>query len=247
MISGARHFLFFFVITAAVAFLQGCGSNREPDRQMASASGTDLSDEERALDPVQANINARRRVNPSPNAPSAGYHVSADDPAGTHDPSNFRVLKLEPQMPDTTLAPYIPPRLAKTRAAETPAIKPSAVPPDSPPPVLGTANVTGVRIGNYPEKVRVVLDVSAASAYTSSFGEGNKFLYVELPGIGWSAELDRVVSNPMVRSYHARSSASGLGTSLVIELAQPSRLIASMALPPNETYGHRLVFDIGAL
>ena len=299
MINRARLSFSFLCSASALVILMGaltaCGQERSA-RGFETAEMT-LSPQERALnpvaaggdaktadataaiDPVQAHINARKRVNISPNAPSAGYHVSADDPAGRRDPANFRNLKLDPQRAaDTQTASYIPPRIPSRRPDATPSedqriaeaapagglyIAPHPKPPvpesvsasarapnetlstPASPATLMQNNVLAVRTGNHPgNKVRIVLDVSGPARFESAIAPGGTALDIILPGTGWAAPAAQELSNPRVSGYSAEALPDGSGTRISLALARPSRLVKSMALPPNETFGHRLVFDI---
>jgi hypothetical protein len=241
---------------------QAPGGASGPEAGAAQASA--------AIDPVQAHINARKRVNISPNAPSAGYHVSEDDPGGRRDPANFRVLKLDPQRPrDSETALYIPPRIPAEKPAQVQSqeqaglyIAPHPKPPvpasvqtasgdSSQTPVANAAatlmgnNVLSVRTGNHPGNiVRVVLDVSGPARFEPTRDSARRQLDIVLPGTGWAATPAMDLDNPRVRAYRTEALPDGQGTRLSLSLARPARLVKSMALPPNETFGHRLVFDI---
>jgi hypothetical protein len=267
----------FLCSVATLCLLSACGGDARSERGFEVADAG-LSAQERAvdpatapvpedaLDPVQAHINARKRVNTSPTAPTAGYHVSPDDPAGARDPANFRVLKLDPQMPQKNDRPsYIPPRVAdnsETASQGTlyiaphpkpavpiadvmPALETSA--PETPAPAAQMAtNVLGVRTGNYPNKARIVFDVSAATVFKARIEEAGRSLVIDMPEAGWTAAPAQDLGNPLARSYRTEAGLDGTGTRVTVDLGKSSRLVSSMALTPNETYGHRLVFDIAA-
>jgi hypothetical protein len=142
-------------------------------------------------------------------------------------------------------APVAPPEKAaddSSVAEEKPAVAAVAEPAAS---ANGT-NVSGIRVGEHPGKVRIVLDLTGPAKFTADVDNDEKLLLVDLPGAGWSTEMAQALKNPLVKGYSAQKNASG-GTTLAIELAKPSKLLMATALAPNQTYGHRIALDVGAL
>jgi hypothetical protein len=111
----------------------------------------------------------------------------------------------------------------------------------------GTA-VSNLRLGEYPAKTRLVLDLSGPSPYSTELDNGEKLLVVQIPKAGWTAEQRKSLGNhPLVAGYTAQPGPDG-GTTLAIELKKPVKIAASSALPPNATYkSHRIFIDLAAI
>ena len=109
----------------------------------------------------------------------------------------------------------------------------------------GDAAVTGLRLGEHPGRTRLVLDLSGASGYSVHIDNRTHVLRIELPAAGWNADTQKTFSNhPLFKSYRVGALGGG-GSVLSIDLKQSSKVITSVALPPNDVAGHRIYFDIG--
>jgi len=106
-----------------------------------------------------------------------------------------------------------------------------------------SGTVKGIRFGDYPEKTRMVLDLSENAPFKADMQNGQ--LVLDLPQTGWSGELHKVLNNPLIKSYTASPVKNG-GTRLSLELKKPVRVLGSSALPPNSQYGHRIYLDLAA-
>ncbi|MCD8493981.1 MAG: AMIN domain-containing protein [Alphaproteobacteria bacterium] len=127
--------------------------------------------------------------------------------------------------------------------------------PKAPLPTLASATaspaghaVQNIRLGEYPGKTRLVLDLSGPSSYKTELDNGEKLLLVQIPQAGWGAEQRKsLAGHPLVAGYTAQPAANG-GTTLAIELKKPVKISANSALPPNATYkNHRIFIDLNAL
>lgn len=110
-------------------------------------------------------------------------------------------------------------------------------------PVTSASTVNGIRFGDYPEKTRMVLDLSEDAPFKADMQNGQ--LVLDLPQSGWSGEMHKVLNNPLIKSYTASPSKNG-GTRLSLELKRPVKVLGSSVLPPNSQYGHRIYLDIAA-
>lgn len=134
-----------------------------------------------------------------------------------------------------------------TPAAAKPAgkAKESARPQDkaSQPEAGGTAVVRDVRIGQHKDKIRIVLDMSAAAPYTVDLDPAERILVIELRGAEWAAR-ERFTSRnlPLIESFAARE--TGTGARLVVALAKSSKILKSLALPPSDGKDARIVVDL---
>jgi hypothetical protein len=140
-------------------------------------------------------------------------------------------------------SPELPPPAPQVVKKEMPA--PAAAPAA---PVTGSATaVTGVRVGEHPNRTRLVLDVTGPTKFSSGIDPASNILTVELPQSGWSGAVQESLgASPLVKGYKAAPSASG-GTILTVELKKPAKVVLNESLGPNEVYGHRIVFDVAPL
>jgi hypothetical protein len=136
-----------------------------------------------------------------------------------------------------------PPAMDKPKVKATP--KPIQTAAASPLPA-GAPVVTGLRLGEHPGKTRIVLDTSAPVSFTYNIDNSEHVLLVDLPGSGWSAEMQRALAaHPLIKSYSVQTSAAG--ATVAVELAKDAKVVMSTAMKPNEVYGHRVVLDLAAL
>lgn len=139
-------------------------------------------------------------------------------------------------------------QLRKAEAAGKPAAAKAAPEQVTAQPDSGASAVKNLRVGEYPGKTRLVLDLSGPSPYKTELDNDEKVLLVQIPQAGWGAEQRKsLASHPLVAGYTAQP-ASGGGTTLAIELKKPVKILANAALPPNATYkNHRIFIDLNAL
>jgi hypothetical protein len=146
--------------------------------------------------------------------------------------------------------PEIPREVIQTASLPPEAIAPQAqTPPETIAPAAGaaTSSVRGVRVGEHPDKVRIVLDVSGPAKFSYDIDNNEKLLIIDLPQSSWpTGAAGSFDGNALVSGYTAKPSASG-GVTLAVELKKPAKLTMSSALEPNESYGHRIVFDVAPL
>lgn len=184
--------------------------------------------------------------------------MPADLPEATNAPEplgHADVPPPPPVKPEATIAapeiadapPVVPPEKSADASGVTEE-KPAAPVVAAAEPVASTSgtNVSGIRVGEHPGKVRIVLDLTGPAKFTADVDNGEKLLLVDLPDAGWSTDMAQALKSPLVKGYSAQKNASG-GTTLAIELAGPSKLLMATALAPNQTYGHRIALDVGSL
>jgi hypothetical protein len=203
-------------------------------------------------DPVYAHLRARKQVDPRDTRPYHEYTTkpTAEEieretqPTQTASLSKFKTFNAhttDPALETIQRAPVAPQKPIRTVSAPQQQAEIIA-------PVPGVASsVMGVRIGEHPGKVRVVLDVSAAAQFKANIDNTERLLVVDLPQSAWPGNAQGVFgANALVKGYSATPSANG-GVSVLIQLKQPARLTMSTAMQPNEVYGHRIVFDVAPL
>lgn len=128
--------------------------------------------------------------------------------------------KAEPKAPAAT----------KTAKAETPKHK----------------SVTNVRIGDHPDKTRMVIDMTDLPKFTYQMQDDKNLLVVNLPGTDWNAKERKVYAHhPLLLAYIAKKSPDG-GTILAFKLRKKVKVLNDTVFKPSKTAGHRIVFDIAA-
>jgi hypothetical protein len=108
-------------------------------------------------------------------------------------------------------------------------------------------NVVNLRLGDYEDKTRLVIDLNAAAKYDYDISNTNNILTVHLDGAGWSLQEQQQFENhPLIKSYHIARGANN-DTTLQFELKRPSRMLMSGTVHPDKNRGHRIFFDVAAL
>lgn len=134
--------------------------------------------------------------------------------------------------------------------ADKPAHKPAHKPEFKKPPKPGSVSletaVSSVRIGNYTDKTRVVMDLNGPAKFDYDRQSQGRSLKVNLPGVSWHAQSEkRFSAHPLLENYEIKTTKKG--STLIIKTKKPARLIQSSYLPPNHLYGHRIYFDIAPI
>ncbi len=248
--------------------LSGCKHTKNEPENLLTADGSFMS-ADGEVDPMAAHLAARQQVDPRDiNGPHRYTTTPTEDEVNKD--TNVRVVRLENQMNDlqkdfkklmpnisdssaeaikAAPVPPMKPELkfqAVTIAVATPVVKPA---PERIMPAAGnaTSTVTGVRIGQHPDRTRIVLDVTAPGQFSSDIDNDERRLTVQLPQGAWTGALQETLANdPVIGGYSAKQAAGG-GITLAIELKKPAKVTLSTSMPPNEVYGHRIVFDVAPL
>lgn len=109
----------------------------------------------------------------------------------------------------------------------------------------GMPSVLAVRIGEHPQKTRLVLDLSAPVESSYRLAAGGNSVTIDLPGVTWKAPPgagERVGS--LVSGYTFQAGEGG--GRLTIQAAGPVDVVAMKSLTPSGGRGHRLFIDLGA-
>jgi hypothetical protein len=254
--------LFTTALTLAACNSQHTGGypgNKNSEKLLNSSGGTLMA--EGGVDPLAAHMAARRQVDPKDiNGPH--QYTTMPTAEEINKDTNVRIVRLEsevaglrddfrkmvpahkPEAP--TIIASLPPEPA---VAPPEAIAPEAIAPAAIAPAAGaaTSSVRGVRVGEHPDKVRIVLDISGPAKFSYDIDNTEKLLIIDLPQSTWpTGATGSFDGNALVSGYTAKPSASG-GVTLAVELKKPAKLTMSSALEPNESYGHRIVFDVAPL
>ena len=138
------------------------------------------------------------------------------------------------------------PALRDALQAQKPAQKPEFKKPPKPKTVSLATTVSSVRVGNYADKTRIVMDLSGPAKFDYDRNAKGQNLTINLPGVGWRAQdQQRFSAHPLLDNYKIRTGQKG--SVLTIRTKKPAKLIQSSYLPPNHLYGHRIYFDIAPI
>ncbi|GEM_PF-5490351 len=108
-------------------------------------------------------------------------------------------------------------------------------------------SVVNMRMGDYEDKTRLVLDLSAAAKFDYDLNNVNSILTVHINGANWNLETKQYFDDhPLIQSYEV-SESKDHDVTLEISLKQPSRMIMSGFVRPDKNRGHRIFFDVAAL
>lgn len=108
-------------------------------------------------------------------------------------------------------------------------------------------SVVNMRMGDYEDKTRLVLDLSAAAKFDYDLNNVNSVLTVHINGAGWNLETKKYFDDhPLIKSYEV-SESSNHDVTLEISLKHPSKMIMSGFVNPDDKRGHRIFFDVAAL
>jgi N-acetylmuramoyl-L-alanine amidase len=106
--------------------------------------------------------------------------------------------------------------------------------------------VDSVRIGDYPEKTRFVIEFDKPIKF-NVFTLGSPYrVVVELPEVAWRIKPDAVPRGKRITGYRFGLFRPGQSR-VVIDLKSPIKVTNSFTLPPNAKRGHRLVLDISEI
>lgn len=108
------------------------------------------------------------------------------------------------------------------------------------------AIVQRVRIGEHPDRVRLVLDLSGPVQYTLEAEPGGAQIRVDLPGVAWDAMRAWEDKTAMVLAgYKVEALPDGKGTRLILTAHGTMSVGLNGVLPPEEGQGYRLYLDLG--
>ncbi|QQG36915.1 MAG: hypothetical protein HYS17_03850 [Micavibrio aeruginosavorus] len=111
-----------------------------------------------------------------------------------------------------------------------------------------SAIVHRVRIGEHPDRLRLVMELSGPVRYTVQEGDDPGEMVIDLPDVAWDAlTVWRVESSPVIQSFSAEAlvgaNAAIEGTRIRLRGVDPVAGGQSGLLPPDEKSGHRLFVD----
>lgn len=108
----------------------------------------------------------------------------------------------------------------------------------------GNSTVKRVRLGEHPDKTRIVLDVSGPATYRYDLDNSENLLVIELPDASWSANTQWQGSkSPLLSSYSAAAAGSS-GSRLVIQLKESATVTGESVIKENGYPDYRIVIDL---
>jgi hypothetical protein len=160
-----------------------------------------------------------KEIMPAPAEPAPGTASVADDNAD--EPVNIR-----------------PQTMAAAEAKVAPVPRPGAA--------GDGVSITDIRIGEHPEKIRIVFDTSAGTAFKADLDNGEHLLIVEFPEARWqsSAASKYYGKIPLLQSYRAEPFNDNRGTRVVLELKHNTAIVNQDTYPALAGAGARIVIDL---
>ena len=226
---------------------------------LSSKGCWEFIEDKKELSPLEQHMKARLKVDPK-HVKSGGTYINSKNMLG--NTSHFRILRLDSsQFLDGIILPVRKPvrgskefMTAKSTFIDS-CLKSKFVFAKKPihnianklsalESVVGVSVIKNVRIGEHPEKIRFVLDMTGSSDFSYELNNKKGYLLIDLPNTKWTASKKEIFQfYSLITGYSVRSYRNG--TKLFIALKKPGRLITSVSLPSNDEYGYRIYFDIG--
>ncbi len=109
-----------------------------------------------------------------------------------------------------------------------------------------SAVVTGIRVGQHPDKVRLVFDVTKKTSFEVDLDNDENILVVELPNALWKTQVrhESFGRLPVVKSYKVNAFNQGQGNIFVLQLKAPTSILMKTKLPALSGNGERIVIDL---
>jgi len=128
---------------------------------------------------------------------------------------------------------------------QTPVPAPAPVPAKKTSPMLSNmSGITSIRVGDYPDKTRLVMDVSAPTTFTYDIDNAERILIITTSARASSAPMQGAfTTSPLVSAYSAEKTADG-SVRLVLQLRAGVKVAKAQTLAPSEGKGNRIMFDL---
>ncbi len=158
--------------------------------------------------------------------------------------------------PAPTIAPAMMPPPATYSNTAPPGGAPVSLMSSRPAPQAATAAPSGmisgaavrqVRFGLYPDKTRIVFDVSSNAAFSYDLDNNERLLVVNLPGIGWDTATQQQAPGAAVGAAYTATADGKGGTNVALQLRQSARVLSAQVLPPAEGKPSRVMLDIAGM
>lgn len=152
--------------------------------------------------------------------------------------SGMTVVSEREVVPGVTRRIY---KMSPVADAKKPATKPAA--PKAVAAKAVTPGVNSIRIGEHPDKVRIVLDVKGKPDFSTDLDRTENLLTVDLPGLPWRAASNGAFGKlPVVKSYTAKP--AGNGSIVVFDLKQDTSILDVMSLNATKGQPAKVVIDL---
>ncbi len=111
-----------------------------------------------------------------------------------------------------------------------------------------SAVVRQVRVGEHPDKTRIVLDASDNVAFSYDLDNDSHSLIIKMPAAGWTAPVQAGVANsPLIQSWKAVPDGKG-GAIMTISLRRAVKVLSAETLSAAENDNQpRIVVDLASL
>ena len=108
-------------------------------------------------------------------------------------------------------------------------------------------SVLDMRMGDYEDKTRLVLDLNAATRFDYDLNNVQSVLTVHLDDAEWQLkDHENFKDHPLFEGYTVEHTAKN-ETTLQINLKRPSKMLMSGSVRPDNDHGHRIFFDVAKL
>ena len=105
--------------------------------------------------------------------------------------------------------------------------------------------MSSLRIGKHSDKIRLVMDATAKTAFTTDLDNQENLLILEMPNATWSASTAQSFSqSPLLRSYSVEPMNNGQGSRVILALKKPTQILKQQALPPGNNPNYRMYIDL---
>jgi hypothetical protein len=202
--------------------------NQQPENTDAAAAATAPATTPADV-PAPGAVPADQAAAPAGDKQTPPAHSKA-----TEAPAPADAKDKAPAMPETAATEASP--------ATAPASSTASAAPEAPPaytaPTLG--KVSGVRVGDHPDMTRIVIDMSAKTAYTAELNKEGMKLIISTPQMAWEAAASATLpKGKLIAGYKYENGV------MVVDLKQPAVIKARNVLGPTKGEpGYRLMIDV---
>ncbi len=136
--------------------------------------------------------------------------------------------------------------------------KPTVTPATAKPPVQtyqkksppnignGVASVFDVRVGEHPNRTRIVMDASSKTSFNIDIDNNENIAIIELPQAGWTTGTSKTFSKSnFISSYRVESSEKGY--IMILQLKRNAKVVYKADLKSITGNSRRLVIDLGGV
>jgi hypothetical protein len=108
----------------------------------------------------------------------------------------------------------------------------------------GKPGISSVRVGEHPDRVRLVFDVSGPTNFSADLDNAEGILVVEMPQAEWKVPVQsESFSVPVLKSLKA-DPLNGGGSIVVLQLKQGTEILSQSKMPAIAGGGQRIVIDL---